>query len=152
MVIKAPKKAGPKKGEGGRPTKLTKELQDKICHSILIGCYVETAVQAAGIHKDTFYEWLKKGNKQKQGIYKDFTDAVNQSIADSEKRDVSIIDKAGQLGDWRAVAWRLERKHQTRWGYKQKIEHEGKVDVYSHLMDLSKKYDDRTDDDGESIS
>jgi hypothetical protein len=42
-------------------TKLTPELQEKILLHLRVGAYVETAAACARIHKDTFYEWMKKG-------------------------------------------------------------------------------------------
>ena len=46
---------------GKSKTKLTPELQERILLHLRVGAYVETAAACAGIHKDTFYEWMKKG-------------------------------------------------------------------------------------------
>ncbi len=113
-----------------RPTKLTPQLQAKICDAIRVGCYVETAAAYCGISKDTFYRWLRQGAKAKSGIYKDFSDAVEKAMADAEFRDVMIISNAA-TSDWKAAAWKLERRAPERWGRRDRvsadIEHSGSV-------------------------
>ena len=120
-MVKKAKKSGPAKGEGGRPIILTPELQAEIVTYIEGGSYVETAAAGAGISKDTFYAWLKKGKKESKGIYRDFSDAIIKAIARSELRDINNIYKAGQTS-WQASAWRLERKYPDRWGRKDRTE------------------------------
>jgi hypothetical protein len=39
-------------------------------------------------------------------------------MAEAEVRDVTAIDNAAQQGTWQAAAWKLERKHHSRWGRK----------------------------------
>lgn len=104
----------------GRPTKLTTELQETICKAIRAGAYIETAAQFAGIDKPTLYLWMKKGHSCSSGRnpYAQFLNAVEKALADAEMRDVLVIDKAGQEGNWQASAWRLERKFPKKWGRK----------------------------------
>lgn len=113
-----------------RPTKLTPRLQAKICDAIRVGCYVETAAAYCGISKDTFYRWLRKGNEEEEGIYRDFVDAVEKAIADAEFRDVMIISNAATT-DWKAAAWKLERRAPDRWSRREKlsaqVEHSGQI-------------------------
>src|SRR5215469_8404400 len=78
----------------GRPTKLTPEVQATIIAYIRQGNYVETSAAAAGVHKDTFYRWLKAGGRAKSGIYKQFSDAVNRAVAKAVHNDLQVIDKA----------------------------------------------------------
>lgn len=129
----------------GRPTKLTKEVEEKIIRAIRAGNYIETAAAFAGISKDTLYNWLKRGARESQRlegspnakprkkelIYLEFSDAVSRAMAEAEVRDVQNISIAGEQGDWRASAWRLERRHPERWGKKEKLEadhnHSGEV-------------------------
>jgi hypothetical protein len=109
---------------GGRPTKLTPELQERICLAIRAGNYIEVAASFAGIHKDTFYRWLKRGARASRGIYREFSDAVEKALADSEAGDVARISKAAEQGHWQAAAWRLERKHPQRWGRRDRVQTE----------------------------
>ena len=105
----------PKRGPG-RPTKLTAEVQGKICDALRAGNYLETSAAFAGIDKTTMYAWLKKGRQAKRGKHREFVDAVEKAMADAEARDVALIGKAAADGTWQASAWRLERKYPDRWG------------------------------------
>lgn len=127
------------KHAGGRPTKLTDELQEKIITAIRGGCYVETAVVYAGINKDTFYAWLRRGAAELERVnrnarnrvriaeqpYIEFSDAVMQAQAETEMIDITRVGLAGRE-DWRAAAWRLERKFPDRWGRRDALELTGK--------------------------
>lgn len=99
-----------------RPCKLTDEIQDKIASAIKAGNYMETAAAYAGVNKDTFYEWLKKGARSKtNNKFRRFSDAIEKALADAEVRDVLLIGKAAEK-EWTAAAWRLERKFPRKWG------------------------------------
>ena len=106
-----------KKKRGGRPAKLTEDIQETIITYIRAGNYIETAAAAAGISKSTLYFWLKKGRQAKSGKYRVFSDSVQKAIAEAEVRDISIIGKAAEKS-WQAAAWRQERKNPERWGRK----------------------------------
>ena len=147
-----------------RPTKLTPDVQQKICTAIQGGNYIETASAFAGIGKTALYEWLKRGGAElarvaksarlrvlaSELIYVEFTNAVEEALAQSELHDVLIIqraasgydvlvtkevlDKDGNVHvlstnshefDWRASAWRLERKFPDRWGRRERTELSG---------------------------
>ena len=117
----------------GRPTgsnKLTPELQQKIVDAIRMGNYIETAAAFSGISKDTLYRWLRQGREAKRGKFRNFSDAVEKALAESEMRDVAVIATAAKE-NWQAAAWRLERKFPERWGRRQKVdaqlEHSGQV-------------------------
>tara|TARA_R100001530_G_scaffold113355_1_gene80369 strand:+ start:448 stop:939 length:492 start_codon:yes stop_codon:yes gene_type:complete len=104
----------------GRPSKIVDDnIRDKLIAAIQRGAYIETAAAFAGINKDTFYRWLKKGSIEKEGPFRDFSDAVEKAMAESEVRDIDLIDRAAASGTWQASAWRLERKFPKRWGRKQ---------------------------------
>jgi hypothetical protein len=124
----------------GRPTKLTKQLQEQIVMTLRMGNYIETAAAFAGLNKVTLYEWLKRGraeiNRVGEGdhgkkvakheeIYVDFTNAVGVAMAEAELRDNQIIYNAAK-NDWKASAWRLERKYPNKWGRKEQHEITGK--------------------------
>lgn len=128
-----------------RPSKLTKEIQNQIVVAVRAGNYMETAAAFAGISKDTFYKWLKRGARERQRLddstnakprkkelpFLEFSDAVTRAISEAEVRDVQNISKAGEAGDWRASAWRLARRHPERWGNTEKVQanvnHSGEV-------------------------
>lgn len=136
----------------GSSPKLTESLIEDISLLLRRGCYVESASAACGISKDTFYRWLKNGKRPEGNrLEKLLSDAVMRSLAEAEARDLEIIDKAahgspdvietdpdgnpvldsdgrpivieyGLRPNWRASAWRLERKFPERWGRKSKVD------------------------------
>jgi transposase len=107
---------------GGRPCKLTPETQDKIIQYLRRGAYVETAAAAAGVNKETFYDWLRQGAAKPDSKFGEFSDAVDKAQAESEVNDLEVITKAAEKGNWNASAWRLERKNPGRWGYAKRNE------------------------------
>jgi len=111
----------------GRPTKLTEEILQKLEVLIQNGNYIETAAAVVGIHKSSLYLWLKKGAREQRGIYKKFSDAVLKAQGMAEARDVSLITKAASE-DWKAAAWRLERKFPGRWGRRINVAQIGQID------------------------
>lgn len=112
----------------GRPTKLTPEVRERILVAVRAGNYWETAALFAGIDKKTFYNWLKRGNQAKRGIYHDFVHALEKAGAEAEIRDVTRVDQAGDT-DWKAAAWRLERRNAAHWGRKDRMEVSGAEDA-----------------------
>jgi transposase len=121
-----------------RPTKLNAETHTTIINAITAGAYIETAAAHAGIHKDTLYDWLKKGRQhsqqetngekltEKQQALARFSDAIEKALGDAELRDIAIISKAAAEGAWQASAWRLERKFPDRWGKRSHVELTGR--------------------------
>lgn len=134
------------KAKPGRKTKLTPERQTKILNAIRAGAYMETAAAASGIDRITLHLWLKRGNAEPESIYGAFVDAVHEAQASAELRDVLTLSKAAADGDWRAAAWRLERKFPKRWGMTTKTELTGKdggpVSVAS-TVDVTKLTDEQ---------
>ena len=98
----------------GRP-KLEPATTQRVVDLIRAGNYLEVAATAAGIHRSTLYRWMRHGRDQKRGRYRKFLSQVEKAQAEAESRDVALIAKAASE-DWRAAAWRLERKAPRRYG------------------------------------
>jgi transposase len=111
----------------GRPSKLTPELREEIVDLIKTGNYIETVCAMVSINKTTFYKWLKKADEStRPNKYTKLRDDVEKAQAWSEARDVAIISKHSEK-NWRAAAWKLERKYPTRWG-KKKVKKSDEID------------------------
>jgi len=131
------------KDVGGRPSKLTADVQRQIVQAIQVGNYVETAAAFAGISKSVFYKWMKQGRaaqaKGRLTAHARFVDAVEKALADGEVRDLAIIaqaaqgrsailDAAGNVlqpaipAQWQASAWRLERRMPDKWGRRARLD------------------------------
>lgn len=104
-------------GRTGRPSKLTPEIQGRICQAIAAGNYMETAAAYCLVDKPTLYAWMKKGNTQRHGKYRDFLNAMDEALAKAEIRGVTTIAAAGAK-QWQAAAWLLERTRPKRFGRK----------------------------------
>jgi transposase len=130
--------------EIGRPTKLNDELREVIAGQLRAGNYIETAAAFAGVSKVTLYDWIRRGKRELQRVeanprakvrkeeapFVDFLNAVERAQAEAEAEDVDILRRAAR-DDWKAAAWRLERKFPDKWGRKDRLaaelEHAGNV-------------------------
>jgi hypothetical protein len=98
-----------------RPTKLTPEVQDIVVHAIHATLSLEVAADYAGISRKTIRNWMALGEEEDEGIHRDFKTAVDHAMALAEIRDAAKVADAAEH-DWRAAAWRLERRRRERWG------------------------------------
>jgi transposase-like protein len=135
----------------GRPSiELTEALRNKIVLAIRAGNYVETAARLNGVSKSLLYEWLKRGNIRRppEGCpYVALVEAIQEALAYAEARDLEAIRKAATK-DWKAAAWRLERRFPKRWAGRylvhQLAEQKAKQDVQLLLQSVSKHVDPGT--------
>ena len=114
--------------------KISKEIIQQICELVRVGNYIEVAAAFVGIQKETLFRWLRKGRAEialrEEGrtskvnsvemanlvaLCAEFVVMLDKAKAEAEARDVVTIQKAS-VTDWKAAAWRLERKHGKRWG------------------------------------
>lgn len=122
----------------GTPPTLTKELHDQIVLLIQGGNYIETAGATSGVHRGQLFDWLRRGAKEmkrmrkaktaaskemreRERIYVEFNAAVRQAVALAVATDVLRMNAAAAK-DWRAAAWRLERRAPKLWGATAKID------------------------------
>jgi len=104
--------------------KLTPELIEKIIPSIEAGNYVETVCQAHGVHRTTYYKWIKKGEKAKSGIYRYFFDTVKLAEARAEQKLIEEWREKLQVSPTNYKDF-LERRYPERWGKKDIVKHQG---------------------------
>ena len=110
----------------GRPTKLTPATKRKIIHAIKLGATYEHASNYAGLAYNTFREWIKKGEAEDSGKYRDFYEAVKRAEGEAVAEWLEVIKQAGTDGNWQASAWRLERRYPQEYGRQQRHEVTGK--------------------------
>lgn len=79
------------------------------------GGYLETACKVACISKQRFYEWCKMGNEGLEP-YATFIEQLNREQGLATMDGLDVIALAGARGDWKAVAWRLERMYPELYG------------------------------------
>ena len=108
-----------------RPTKLTREVQERVVAAVRAGNYAEAACQASGISSSTYYRWMARGEAESSGIHAAFRDAILQAQAVAEVHAVAVLRQA-MAEDWRAALAYLERRHPARWRRQQVTELTGK--------------------------
>ena len=79
----------------------------------MAGHYREVACKLAGIERKTLLNWLKRGEREQSGVYRDWYLAVER--AEAEVFHPKNIETASAKS-WFATAWFLERKHPERRG------------------------------------
>lgn len=128
----------------GRPSKLTPDLTARLCQKLRAGLYLETASAMEGLSKNTLYDWLKRGARYRAALeaapgageldpadeaYAEFSDAVEQALAEGDAFDETAISQAVRGGAWKAAAWRQERKHPDRWGRRDRLQVEAATQI-----------------------
>ena len=112
----------------GRPTKLNKNVQNRICAALLACNTLEGAAAYGGIHYDTMNEWRKRGQaeidrigedkrrkiRESEKPYVEFSEAIKRAIDESEAALITDIRAAGRK-QWQANAWIAERRWPKRW-------------------------------------
>lgn len=104
---------------GGRPSKLTPDVQARILQAIAAGAYVETAAAYAGISKDSYYEWMARGESASaddpaERPYIEFSDAIKKATAEVEVLALLEVQMGGPR--WASRGWWLERRFPRKWG------------------------------------
>lgn len=140
--------------------RLTPKLQEELCNLLLDGNYVETACAVVGLPKKSFYAFMRQGRDAAEACEKEgrrptaqerkfikFNEAVRSAMAEAEARDIRNLRMAG-AHDWRALAWRLERRHPKRWGQRADITSDGKA-LQGGGLTLAALREFLADDDGE---
>jgi len=105
----------------GRPTKLSPEIQERICSALRDGNYESAAAAAGGVGSSTLHRWLEKGRLAKSGPYREFWVAVTRARDAAELSLVSMW-VAAMPSDWRAIAEFLARRYPERWGRRERAE------------------------------
>lgn len=120
--------------------KISEEKIKQIVEAVRAGNFIETAAAFAGLSKQTLYNWLKEGMRERdrrengeepdrtKDMYVKFSIDIEQAMAEAEMRDVEIITKAAEQ-QWQAAAWRLERKFPDRWGKKVAVDAKQEITV-----------------------
>lgn len=74
--------------KGGRPSKLTPELQDRFCHCVRQGYSLADSARAVGVTRRSLFRWLHRGARQKEGGFVTFCHALR--AAQKEAKEIRI--------------------------------------------------------------
>lgn len=151
-VKKGSKKRPAMNRPDGGHTLCSDELIEKMAEKLRRGHFIKTATALVGIAEKTHYEWLRLAARD-PGNYKQcvkYAQRIELALAESQDLDLERIDKAadgsesiykqvphysggtehilikqGLKPDWKASAWRLERRHPKLWSGIKKLELSG---------------------------
>jgi hypothetical protein len=91
-----------------KPTKLTPEVQRRICDAIGVGATYEYAAAYGGVHYDTLNQWRKTKPA--------FSEALESAEAGAVVALLAKIQQAAGEGTWQAACWILERRFPDAYG------------------------------------
>lgn len=120
-----------------RKPKLNKELIEKAYELVAAGNYDKDVYPILGIDKSTWYRWLSEGETAKSGLKKEFYDTVKKAEKEAIARNVALIQRAAQEGNWQAAAWWLERKYFEDWGRKDKVDLSADKDGFKIVVEYA---------------
>lgn len=95
---------------GGRPTKLTKEIQDSVANYLKMGNFLWTAAALNGLDRRTIQNWITRGKRelqrvtankaskirQSEALYVEFFRTVEKASAEAEARFVGLMYQAAK--------------------------------------------------------
>ena len=122
-----------------RKSKLNKELIEKAYELVAAGNYDKDVYPILGVEKTTWYRWLSEGEKAKSGLKREFYDTIKKAEKDAIARNVALIQRAAQEGNWQAAAWWLERKYFEDWGRKDKVDLSADKDGFKVVVEYIDK-------------
>jgi len=120
-----------------RKSKLTKELIKEAYKLVAAGNYDKDVYPILGIDKSTWYRWLSEGEKAKSGLKREFYETIKKAEKEAIARNVALIQRAAQEGNWQAAAWWLERKYFEDWGRKDKVDLSADKDGFKIVVEYA---------------
>lgn len=127
-----------------RKSKLTEELIKEAYRLVSAGNYIKDIPPILGIDDSTWFRWLSEGEKARSGLKREFYDTVKKAEKDAIARNVALIQRAAQEGNWQAAAWWLERKYFEDWGRKERVDLAADKDGFKVVVE----YIDKEKQDG----
>jgi len=126
-----------------RKPKLTQELIEQASKLIEAGNYQRHVAMAIGVSEETWYRWLREGEQSTdpKNLKRQFYEAIKKAEGRAIARNVALIQKAAQDGNWQASAWWLERRYPEEFGRRERIafDNEPKLNIRIELVDNDKE-------------
>tara|TARA_R100001163_G_scaffold65383_1_gene62356 strand:+ start:652 stop:1098 length:447 start_codon:yes stop_codon:yes gene_type:complete len=93
---------------------LTDNLANQLIDLVRRGNFLEVACRACGISPSQLHRWLERGHNGEEP-YRDLGKRLSAAQAEAEIVLVESLNEAASR-DWKAAAWKLERKYPDRYG------------------------------------
>lgn len=89
--------SGPAPSKRGRKTKLNSEVQKMIVETVRKGAYDWVAAEAAGITRQTFYNWMRAGEASTRSRYSSFFVEVTKARAEARAKAEQAVYETAPL-------------------------------------------------------
>lgn len=107
----------PEPPDSGRPTKLTRERQERIAAMLEEGHSISAATRANGISHETYHSWGRKGENQEEGVYAEFSDRMSRARAEGERQYIEKAQEAAiQSKNASALLKMAQLQYPKSWG------------------------------------
>lgn len=102
--------------ETGRPSKLTKDRQERIATAIEEGMPLVAACRLNSITYQTHQNWMDKGEEQEEDIYAEYFERLARALGhDQAKKTATIWDKAVEQGNVGMMLTVLKQRYPETW-------------------------------------
>jgi hypothetical protein len=97
-----------------RPSVITEAFTKRVCARVRAGLRLQSALEAEGVDKRNAEYWKREAERGNQ-LYSEFLAAVARARAEFEAETLDVIrlqatpTDNGEIQDWKARAWMLER-------------------------------------------
>lgn len=133
----------------GRPTKLTRERQERIAAMLEEGHSISAAARANGISHETYHSWIRKGEKQEEGVYAEFSDRMSRARAEGERRYIQKAQEAAIQSKNASVLLKMAQlQYPNSWSQesaKSKVSRENSTGLTVYLSSADEKQSDTSE-------
>lgn len=110
-----------KEYEGGRPSKLSYDRQEKIAQAVEEGKSITSAARMAGVDRTTVYGWIDRGESEKRAgndnEFTEFYDRLTRAKGHGEDFYFNLaLELAREQGDHRFIASLMKQRYPDSWG------------------------------------
>ena len=93
---------------------LTDKVANQLIDLVRRGNFLQVACRACGVLPSQLHRWLERGHNGEEH-YRDFARRLSAAQAEAE---IALVDSLNEAAarDWKAAAWKLERKYPDRYG------------------------------------
>lgn len=105
--------------KGGRPTRLTAAVRDRLVELLEKGVYLAHAAPVVGVDRRTITIWIKRGRDDLARGFGSPHAELAQAVEDARAKGAAFMTEiitSAATRDWKAAAWYLERTQPTLFG------------------------------------
>ncbi len=95
----------------GAPSRLTPAVLARLVAATSRGLHQGACAAAAGIHRNTLYDWRNRGEDGEEPFATMLQHLENAEVVHQEKLLSLILDAANDPAQWKAAAWLLEKRY-----------------------------------------